>query len=75
MFQFGPEQTEISVDGKELVHGKGAGGPLIALRPSPLPAAPEAPVLSPFQGAGAVDDLQLTRFAEPSASFAGSRAR
>ena len=29
---FGPEQTEISVDGKELAHGKGPDGPLVAIR-------------------------------------------
>ena len=70
MFQFGPEQTEISVDGKELVHGKGPEGPLIALRLASSPAAPEAPVPDPSKVPVChVDDLQLTRFAEPSASF------
>ncbi len=70
MFQFGPEQTEISVDGKELVHGKGPEGPLIALRLASSSAAPEAPVPDPSKVPVChVDDLQLIRFAEPSASF------
>ena len=30
--RFGPAQTEASVDGKELAHGKGPDGPLVAIR-------------------------------------------
>ncbi len=30
--RFGPNQTEASVDGKELAHGKGPDGPLVAIR-------------------------------------------
>jgi hypothetical protein len=64
--RFSPEQTELSVDAKELAHGKGPDGPLTAIRlasqSQPLAAPPSA--LS-----GHVDDLQLIRFAEPPASL------
>ena len=63
--RFSPEQTEISVDGKELAHGKGPGAPLSSIRLA-------------TQGSGPVprgrtevrfDDLHLFRFAEPPASL------
>src|SRR5206468_1261196 len=47
--RFGPDQTEIAVDGKELAHGKGPEGPLIAIRLATmttaqgLPSPPPAP--------------------------------
>jgi len=68
---FGPEQTEMSVDGKELAHGKGPDGPLITIRIGSSAPAQGAAVEGP-PGAlpsGQVDDLQLTRFAEPPASL------
>ena len=65
-FRFGPEQTEISVDGKELAHGKGPDGPLTAIRLASSPTAKGPP---PKGLAGHVDELQLIRFAEPPASL------
>src|SRR5262249_35540784 len=64
--RFGPDLTEIAVDGKELAHGKGPDGPLIAghlaTRSTAEGAAPKA-LTAHF------DDLQLIRFAEPPASL------
>ncbi len=65
-FRFGPEQTEISIDGKELAHGKGPEGPLYSVR---LASSPSAKASPPKDLAGHVDDLQLIRFAEPPASL------
>ena len=31
MLRFGPDTTEISVDGKDLAHGKGPDGPLVSI--------------------------------------------
>ena len=62
--RFGPDRTEVSVDGDELAHGKGPGGPLIEIRlaahtlnnnPGPVPAD----LFALF------DDLRVVRFAEP----------
>ena len=64
--RFGPAQTEASVDGKELAHGKGPDGPLVAIRLASSPSAQAAP---PKGLAGHFDDLQLIRFAEPPASL------
>ncbi len=64
--RFGPEKTEISVDGKELAHGKGPGGPLTSIRLATQGGgrpAPNRPLEARFQ------DLQLYRFAEPPASL------
>jgi hypothetical protein len=65
MLRFGPEQTEIAVDGKELAHGKGPSGPLsdlrIATRSTSSSTVP--PDLSGFLG-----EIQVVRFAEPPAS-------
>jgi hypothetical protein len=63
--RFGPEQMEISVDGKELAHGKGPDGPLTSVRLATQGGgpAPRRPLDVRFQ------DLQLFRFAEPPASL------
>ncbi len=66
LLRFGPDQTEIAVDGKELAHGRGPGGPLVTIRLATQdsgPAPPATPMAAHF------DDLQLTRFAEPPASL------
>jgi len=69
--RFGADQTEISVDGKELAHGKGPEGPLTAIRLASSTAAPvsKAQGSSPPAPVGHFDDLQLIRFAEPPASL------
>ena len=64
--RFGPTQTEASVDGKELAHGKGPDGPLVAVR---LVSSALAPASSPKGLAGHFDDLQLIRFGESPASL------
>jgi hypothetical protein len=63
--RFGADQTEASVDGKELAHGKGPDGPLVALKLASS-GGPNAP---PKGLSGFFDDLQLVRFAEPPASL------
>jgi hypothetical protein len=63
---FGPDQTEISVDGKVLAHGKGPEGPLARIRL----ATSGVPQGSPPKGlSGHFDDLRLIRFAEPPANL------
>ncbi|MFO0890846.1 MAG: hypothetical protein U0790_17080 [Isosphaeraceae bacterium] len=64
-FRFGPKQTEIAVDGKELAHGKGPSGPLqtLGIFTRATGAAAAAPGL-----AGRVGEVQLVQFAEPPAS-------
>jgi hypothetical protein len=70
VFRFAPENTEISIDGKDLAHGKGPDGPLISLRLASLPPAADAPVADPAKALAChIDDLQLTRFTELPASF------
>jgi hypothetical protein len=71
MVRFSPENTEISVDGKDLAHGKAPEGPLISIRiASSAPPAAAAPAPDPAKTPVChIDDLQLTRFAEPSTSF------
>jgi len=64
--RFGPAETEVSVDGKELAHGKGPDGPLVAIR---LASSTPAPASPPKGLRGHFDDLQLIRFAEPPASL------
>jgi hypothetical protein len=64
--RFGSAQTEASVDGKELAHGKGPDGTLIAIR---LASAPSGQAAPPKGLAGHFDDLQLISFAEPPASL------
>jgi hypothetical protein len=64
--RFGPGQTEISVDGQELAHGKSPEGPLTGIRlatRSTDPAATARPLAAHF------DDLRLIRFSEPPASL------
>ncbi len=63
--RFGTDQTEVSVDGKELAHGKGPDGPLLAIKLATTTSAPSAP---PKGLSGYFDDLQLIRFAEPTGS-------
>lgn len=59
--RFGPEQTEIAVDGNDLAHGKGAGGPLVEVRLATHGGGEDAPA----DLAGHFDDLRLVRFSEP----------
>jgi hypothetical protein len=62
--RFGPAQTEISVDGKELAHGKGPAGPLESIKLS------TASSTSKTEGPAAyLDEVQIMRFAEPPASL------
>jgi hypothetical protein len=60
--RFGPDQTEIAVDGKELAHGKGSNGQLESVR---LRAATTGQANPPPELSGHVTDLELTRFTEP----------
>jgi hypothetical protein len=70
MIRFGPENTELSVDGKDLAHGKAPEGSLVSIRLASSAATPDAPAPDPSRTPVChIDDLQLTRFAEPSASF------
>ena len=65
-----PRRPRSPSTGKDLAHGKGRRARFIALRLASSPAAPEAPVPDPSKTPVChIDDLQLTRFAEPSASF------
>jgi hypothetical protein len=60
--RFGPEMTDLAVDGDELAHGRGPGGPLLEIR-----------LANRTTGEGAIprdlavhfDDLRLVRLAEP----------
>jgi hypothetical protein len=65
VLRFGPDQTEISVDDKELAHGKGPGGPLTSIRLATRGAGP--PPRKPL--AARFGELQLLRFAEAPASL------
>jgi hypothetical protein len=68
--KFTPENMEISVDGKDLAHGKGPEGPLISVRLASVSPAADAPALPPSKAPAChIDDLQLTRFTELPASF------
>lgn len=60
--RFGPAQTEVAVDGNDLAHGKGAGGPLVEVRLASFSEGTDRP---PAGLAGHFDDLRLVRFAEP----------
>jgi hypothetical protein len=64
--KFGPTQTEASVDGKELAHGKGPDGPLVAVR---LASSTPAQATNSKGLAGHFDDLQLIKFGESPASI------
>jgi hypothetical protein len=59
--RFGPEVSEVAVDGNELAHGKGFGGPLVEVRLASFGAVKEGDRAP----AGHLDDLRLVRFAEP----------
>ena len=60
--RFGPDVSEIGVDGNELAHGKGFGGPLSELR---LAGVSNAKSNAGAAAVGQIDDLRLVRFAEP----------
>ena len=64
--RFAADQTEVSVDGKELAHGKAPDGPLVAIR---LSSSATAQADAPKGLACHLDDLQLIRFAEPPVSL------
>ena len=59
--RFGPE-TELAIDGDELAHGRGPGGPLIEIRLANRTSGNAAPPKGP---AVHFDDLRLVRLAEP----------
>lgn len=61
--QFGPQRTDLVVDGDELAHGDGPGGPLIEVRLATETVGASVP---PSGLAVHIDDLRLARFAEPS---------
>lgn len=59
--RFGPEQTEIAVDGNDLAHGKGPGGSLVEIRLASRNASRGA---APNGLKAYFDDLRLVRFSE-----------
>jgi hypothetical protein len=63
--RFGPSQTEVSVDGKELANGRETDGPLTGIR---LISSDSAAGSTATDLAGYVDDLQIVRLVEPPAS-------
>ncbi len=70
VLRFGPEKTEISVDGKDLAHNRGPDGPLISIGLASSAPAEGAPAPDPSKTPACnIDDLQLIRFAEPPASY------
>ena len=60
------KRPKLPVDGKELAHGKGPDGPLVAVR---LASSAPAQATTSKALAGHFDDLQLIRFAESPASL------
>ncbi len=62
--RFSPETCEIGVDGNELAHGKGFGGPLVEVRLASFQLGKAEP---PADLSGHIDDLRLVRFDNPSA--------
>jgi hypothetical protein len=64
--RFGPGETEISVDGKELAHGREPGGPLCSVRMATRTTDAAASGKPP---SAYLDDLRLSRFAEPPGSL------
>jgi hypothetical protein len=66
--RFGPDQTEIGVDGKELAHGKGPVGPLESIRIA-TKSSGSTSAKAPPDLAGVLGEIQLVRFAEPPASL------
>ncbi len=66
--RFGPEHTEIAVDGKELAHGRAPAGPLDSVKiatgkAGANPTPPSADL------AGYLGEIQIIRFAEPPTSL------
>ncbi len=62
--RFGPDRTDVAVDGIELAHGDAVGGPLVEVR-----LASDASSGNPDEDLDAYfDDLRLVRFAEPAGS-------
>ncbi|WP_165230311.1 hypothetical protein [Aquisphaera insulae] len=64
--RFGPDQTELSVDDRELAHGKGPAGPLEAIA---LQTSREAGDRGGAEPSGLISGVRLVRFAEPPASL------
>jgi hypothetical protein len=64
--RFGPDRTEAAVDGNDLAHGKGPGGPLVEIR---LASHNAGKADAPDGLAGYFDDLRVVRFAEPAAGL------
>lgn len=62
IIRFGPEETELTIDGAELAHGPGLGLPLVEVRLGTESLAGASP---PRDLAVHLDDLSLARFAEP----------
>ena len=60
--RFGAEECEIGVDGNELAHGKGVGGPLSEIRFAGVGDAKPTPGGA---AVGVLDDLRLVKYAEP----------
>ncbi len=68
--RFATENTEISIDGKDLAHGKTPERSLISIRLATAPLAADAQAPDPAKTPVCyIDDLQLTRFAEAATSF------
>jgi hypothetical protein len=60
--RFGPDQTELAVDGNELATGKGVARPLAEIR---LASSSAGKATAPPGLAGHFDDLRLSKLAEP----------
>lgn len=60
--RFGPDRTDLSVDGDELAHGAGPAGPLQEIRIATQSSNRGDP---PRNLAGGLDDFRLARLAEP----------
>lgn len=70
--RFGPDETEISVDGQELAHGRGPKGPLASIRlaaDAADAAAASTPPNASRPSTAEFDDLSLIRLVEPPASL------
>lgn len=61
--RFAPDRFEVAVDGNELAHGKGAGGPLVGLKIATSKSGREEPSKDL---SGYLDDLRLVQFHDPS---------
>jgi hypothetical protein len=60
--RFAADRCEVGVDGNELAHGKGFGGPVTEVRLATSSTGKSEP---PDDLATRIDDLRLVRFAEP----------